>query len=269
MGIAKALASREFCDPEFRATLYPMSDEQTTIGAILEMEPGTKDNPTWVNGEFTAVVETSASKQSKTGNPFITGKLADPDTGSSIAFSWFGRKAFPNPGTTVLIGGNGISLGEYNGTPQLTFGKSTTCNTVGNAAPQRASAPAPRSAPPPARNQAPAGQAGGFLGATVGMAINNAALDWRAHAAAQPINEQGEDEILNHEQVAKFVWQRASVYLRVAAALEAGKLSQAGAPAQAEAPPPPPPRQQPPTRPAPTSTGAAFEDGDGDDSVPF
>lgn len=284
MGIAKKLSNLEFEDPETRAYNYHkhMSNEQITIGAILEMQPGTKDDPCWVNGEFTAVVESSVSKNTKSGTPYVTGKLADPDTGASISFSWFGRKSFPSPGSTVLIGGNGISLGEYNGTPQLTFGKSTTCNTVAQGAPLTRSAAPGRAGQPPARQNAGNGQGNGFLGVTVGMAVNNSALDMRA------LPEDALD-IGDHEAVGKWVWQRASVYLRVAASLEAGKLSAAGTSQRREEPEPEPepepdqpvttgrnydvdpPPQRPParSRPAPTQSGQAFDNTEDDSDVPF
>lgn len=265
MGIAKKLSNLDFEDPEHRAYHFTMSNEQITIGQILEMQPGTKDDPCWVNGEFTAVVESSASKQAKNGNPFVSGKLADPDTGASIAFSWFGRKAFPNPGATVLVGGSGISLGEYNGTPQLTFGKSTTCNVVsqGNAAPQTRSAAPARAGQPPARQNAGNGQGTAFLGVTVGMALNNAGLDYRAAGF----------NISDASKAKAFLWQRASLYLHLAAALEAGTLH-GDTPAPARAAPPPQRQPEPPlarpTRPAPTDDGSAFgADNGSDDEVPF
>lgn len=240
-----------------------MNDEQTTLGAICELTPGDKENPTWVNGEFTATVSKCQSRQTKTGQTMITGELTDPDTGASINFSAFGRKVFPPVGSIVQIGGQGISLGEYNGTPQLTFGAKATVNKVGgSAAPQNAPAAQGRSSHPPARNNAPTGQGNGFLGVTVGMAINNAALDMRHVCTTDPFLD-------DHDAVAKWVWQRASVYLRVAQALEAGKLSGAGAPAKTA--PPPPADEPPPARraPAPTASGAAFDDDGSNQDVPF
>lgn len=279
MGIMKALANREFEDPEFRASLFSRGntphqqpntmsrDEQTTIGAILEMTPGDKDNPAWVNGEFAATVTDLATRQTKTGQTMFTGTLADADTGAQIAFSCFGRKVFPPAGSEVLIGGQGISLGEYNGNPQLTFGQKATINkTGGNPAPM-GQKPPPRANTPPARQNGSAGQGGAYVGEAVGHAISNAALDLRELS-----NNPDHDILADHDAVGKWVWQRASVYLRVADALKAGKLCAAGAeaaPNPRPAQPAPPPRQEPPRRPAPTQSGAAFEDAGDEQDVQF
>ena len=271
MGIAKAIVSRDyFCDPEFRANNYQnnMRDEQTTIGAILEMQPGDRENPCWVNGEFHARVEQAQQRQGNKG-AFFTGSLVDDDIGAQIAFTAFGRKMFPPQGSLVNIGGQGISLGEYNGNLQLTIGQKATVNRVNAsvAAPPARSAASPRATPSSARQNAPAGQGTAYLGVTVGMSLNNAALDMRA---LNP-DDTSTPNPFDHEAVGKWVWQRASVYLRVAASLEAGKLSAAGGVA---APTPAPARPARPARPEPTDDGSAFgaddnEHEDAGDRIPF
>lgn len=223
MGIHKTISAREFEDPEYRAAqFHPMNDEQTTIGAILEMEPGSKESPQWVNEEFTAEVIEAKPRQGKKGT-FYTGTLVDPDTGASIPFSAFGRKFFPPAGSVVLIGGQGISLGEYNGNPQLTIGQKARVNAVGGS-PARASAPPARSAAPagrtapPARNNAPAGH-GAILGVTVGMAVNNACALTLAEWQATENMPAGDAAYW------RLVWERASAILRISAVLEKGKLA--------------------------------------------
>jgi hypothetical protein len=133
--------------------------------------------------------------------------------------------------------------------------------------PSRPSAPRATSSPSPR----PSGPHSGPLGVTVGMALNNAGLDARL--------VMDTNDVENHEVFSRWLWERASVYLRVAAALESGKLSKAGshqAPAEPvsqieaeldEAPLPEPPR---PSRPSPGPSGQAFaQDTDDNDEVPF
>lgn len=250
--------------------------DQTTLAAVAELTPGNKDNPTWVNGEFTALVKSAVIKETKTGTSYASGQLCDPDSGAHLSFSWFGRKAFPEAGSTVLVGGNGICLEAFNGKPQLKFGKGTTVNTVAAAPGGGAQKSAP-SAAPPTGGHAP--KSGPFLGQTVGMAINNAALDARA-VGFETLN------MADHDAVAKFVWQRASVYLRVAQSLEAGKLSVAGAPKEEAAPDPadkpadkflerpagytPPATRSAAAKPSPGPGGSVAHDPDEDDDrIPF
>lgn len=251
-----------------------MNEETTTLGAILEMEPGTKDSPQWVNGEFTALVASVTQRQTKSGTPMFTGTFEDPDSGASVAFSAFGRKSFPRKGRFVVVGGQGISLGEYNGTPQLTLGQKAFVNETGQTA-QEADESSPRQNTRSATSNARQGQGngqGGPLGATVGMALNNAALDMRA----LPESAMAID---NQEAVKHFLWERASLYLRLSQAFERGSIAplKGGTPLEREAPQEQPQREEarPPARVARRTTPvnereAANQSNTGaDEEVPF
>ena len=92
-----------------------------------------------------------------------------------------------------------------------------------------------------------------YLGVTVGMALNNAALDARAIAGA------GNMDLSDDKALSGFIWKRASLYLRAAQALELGKLA-----------------PSPTHEPAPAATGKrvpagglAFDPNDASDDVAF
>jgi hypothetical protein len=96
-------------------------------------------------------------------------------------------------------------------------------------------------------------------GATVGCALNNACMDFR---------EAHTDKLDDHAFLAKWIWQRASVYLKASQALESGRLWEDPAKAAKAAPvaPTPPPRAP---QPAHDSTAAFSNTGGADASLPF
>lgn len=223
-----------------------------TIAGILEMTPGTKEKPVWINQPFTASLQEVQQRQPKSGKgpAFYTGTLIDQDTGASIGFSAFGRKFMPPQGTLVEISGQGTSLTEYNGANQLTIGQKAVVGTI--AAVSRGSTQ--RDEPLPRQTTE---RAAPVQGQTVGMAINNAALD------ARVLHEAGALDLNDSAAVKKFVWIRASVYIAVAKQLELGNLANTTtaapkadpAPAEDDCPPetepetpPPAAQRQPPAR---------------------
>lgn len=271
MGINKTLASRLNEDPEFAASQFPtMSNtEAITIAAIIEQQPGDRDNPSWINGEFRARVSGVQQRQGNKG-PFFTATLTDEETGISIDATFFGRKIFPYEGALCHFSGGAMKRDEYQGQPKLVSGSTkTTINKLEVARVGKLQLDG-GGAPPPA----PQGRQGtAFLGVTVGAALNNAALDARV-LNFDTLNLDDSDA------VGKWVWRRASVYLRVAAALEAGNLhgkptnppARGTTEAQPESPPPParaPAAER--SRPAPGPDGQAFpsDAADEGDSVLF
>lgn len=238
-----------------------MKDEQTTtIGQILEMQPGTRDNPAWVNGSFRALLINPQVKYTKSGTPYVACLLKDE--GGSISASFFGHKACPPNGSLVQIGGTGLSLGEYNGNPQLSGSAKTTINLVADGPQSRSNAVSRPSAAPNGSGQAPCSH-GTPLGVTVGMALNNAAQDMRADS---------DFPLADDELTKQFLWRRASLYLRLSQAFEAGKIAPLprGAPLAQEAPVSQPVREElapppPPAREAPRTAAARADDED----VPF
>lgn len=160
--------------------------------------------------------------------------------------------------------------GEHNGVNKLKVskvgGQQGRPQEGGNRPPAR-SGPSGGQRQPPAQ-QRPATGKGVPLGVTVGMALNNAALDMRALPAAGFLHDGG--------LAKKWLWERASLYLRLSQEFEAGKIAPLprGEPLPTDAPrsepvrqAAPPPRAQP-ERPRPGPDGAV-DTSDADESVPF
>lgn len=260
-------------------TKKPMSNEHITIGEILEMQPGDKDNPCWINSNFTATISAVTQRQTQTGAAMFTGTFRDPDTGTEIIFSAFGRKAFPPSGTLVNVGGQGLSLGTYKGAAQLTIGQKVIVSIVAGrvATPAPSTAQAPAQAPAQHAARAPAAASGPYLGVTVGMAINNA-----CNLAARFTGTNDSEDFVN-----RYIYRQASALLRIGRALEAGRLVPTAKerandtmpgdpeenPAEEEVPAPRAAQPPPPARRAVPQPQPAFREGDtgvadGED-VPF
>lgn len=231
-------------------------DTPITIAELLEMQPGSKGAPVWINRPIQATIQASEQRQPKKGGAaFVTGTLIDMDTGASIAFSAFGRKFMPPQGTLVEIHGNGTSLTEYNGTNQVTIGQKAVVGTIAEGR-RPAAQPAPQRQTPRQHHDEghdqgghqPAGHAIPVPGQTVGMAVNNAAMD------ARTLHEAGTLDLSVSADLKRFIWIRASVYIAVAKQLELGNLANTETkPTSQEAPatePEPAAEEQPPQPPA-------------------
>jgi hypothetical protein len=205
-------------------------NQTTTLGALLEMQPGDQQNKVWLNEGFDALVSNVASRPTSRGAPMITCWLSDPDNDQiGIGAKLFGRRAFNFEGQVCAFSGQGMSLGEYNGRSELTIGEKTLVQAIGQqgppqrqAGPPARSGPPPASNPPPPQNRAPAGNGkppGAIFGATVGMAVNNAC------AMALAEWENASDAVIGTPDYWRRVWEHASAILRIAAVLEKGKLA--------------------------------------------
>lgn len=126
--------------------------------------------------------------------------------------------------------------------------------------------------PPPARtNTARPPSQTSPLGVTVGMALNNAALDMRS------LGEAGGISLEDDEGVKQFLWRRASLYLRLSSAFESGKIaplprgpSLESEPPQSEPETTREPEAPPPRRTAPRNEREAANQNDvADEDVPF
>ena len=212
-----------------------------TVYDILQIPPGDKDNPAWVNEEFEAVVSGVRPGQ---GRKPTKAKLSDPhNPGVSIEACFFGgRNVASYNGKVCLFSGQGMKMGEYNGTPELTIGDKVTIQVLGGHAASTTTAPAgrapaargtvddtrggshPDEPPPPA---APAPRA--IEGQTVGMALKEANL---AVLSAHEAEAAGPDYVpgsflayLKSPAYSKDIYHLASDIIRVSHLIQAGKLA--------------------------------------------
>lgn len=126
-------------------------DPPITIGQILELAPGDKDNKQWVNGVLTCGI--CDVKPNKIG---FTATLFDPDnTNVAVTAKFFGSGIDRLEGQVITLSGGGMSWGEYKGACELAVGQKTKIECEGQATPAFQAPPAPR-ASVPVRSAAPA-----------------------------------------------------------------------------------------------------------------
>lgn len=114
-------------------------DPPITIGEILELAPGDKDNKQWVNGILTCGI--CDVKQNKIG---FSATLFDPDnTNIALLAKFFGSGIDRLEGQVITLSGS-MSWGEYKGAFELVVGQKTRIECEGQAQPAF-------QAPPPAR----------------------------------------------------------------------------------------------------------------------
>ena len=198
----------------------------TTFAAVYNQAPGDKENPSWVNGEFDAILLESKPGQTGAGKAFTRLNLANPENQAEQLSMIMWSQVSIQPGSMVRIGGSGCQRTVYVGkdgraTQQLSAGRSTTIHPIGA---QFAPQPAPQGGtftevpnqtiPHAAR---PAPSSGPIHGATVGMAINQ---------AVGIINkfEFGLD-YFNSRDFTGDLWDIASHIIRVSQHLEKGNLA--------------------------------------------
>jgi hypothetical protein len=140
------------------------NDPPITLGQILQLAPGGKENPQWINGVLT--VGFTQCRDAQPGSQFAKGEavIFDPQNPQVALKATFA--AYPQvsgfQGQLVQISGNGICYREYRGVPELSCGKGAQLQIVGGlggqpAAPQPQAQPAPQQWTP-APNQAPQAQ---------------------------------------------------------------------------------------------------------------
>jgi hypothetical protein len=181
-----------------------------TVAELLELPAGDKQNATWVNDDFEAVLT-----DVKPGQKVTTAILSDPHSPNiRIAATFFGRDCSRFDGKLCHFSGKGMTRTEYKGTQQVTIGDKATVQVLG-AAPAGA-----------AKSGATVGGSGsiggssGIHGATVGMAINQATA-----AIAKAKGNDFSHAYLNSPAFAADLYATASDIIRVSRALEAGKLA--------------------------------------------
>ena len=126
-------------------------DPPITIGQILELAPGDKDNKQWVNGVLTCGI--CDVKPNKIG---FSATLFDPDnTNVALVAKFFGSGIDRLEGQVITLSGGGMSWGEYKGACELAVGQKCRIECEGQAQPAFQAPPAPR-ASVPVRSSAPA-----------------------------------------------------------------------------------------------------------------
>ena len=274
-------------------------DPPITIGQILELAPGDKDNKQWVNGVLTCGI--CDVKPNKIG---FSATLFDPDnTNVALVAKFFGSGIDRLEGQVITLSGGGMSWGEYKGVCELAVGQKTRIECEGQATPAFQAPPAPR-ASVPVRSAAPAASvanrgvsapmAGHPAGRStsediaIGRATNNAIALLSKFGADKPIDWLDSDDfrmrlyvltsdLLNVEKAvankpAPTSKQRAGGMSVRQPAAPVAEVEEEQAPAPAPAPAP----VNPVSRGVPGPSGAAYppaKDGipglDDDDKVPF
>lgn len=191
-----------------------------TIYDILQLVPGSKDNPTWVNDEFEGVVSNIKSGQKSTS--CLVSDAHNPNVSITAVF-WDSRDLSRFNGCVCHFAGQGMKRDEYKGTQQVSCSAKTTVNVVGRHTGTPASQGGAQQPPKAGGGSAPAPAAGGVIhGATVGMAINQAVgAVLRAHERDQ---STGMVAFITGPMFYQQVYTVASDLIRASRALEAGKL---------------------------------------------
>ena len=270
------------------------SDPPITIGQILELAPGDRDNKQWVNGVLTCGI--CDVKPNKIG---FSATLFDPDnTNVALVAKFFGSGIDRLEGQVITLSGS-MSWGEYNGACELAVGQKTRIECEGQAQPAFQAPPAPR-ASVPVRSSAPATSvanrgvssptAGHPAGRStsediaIGRATNNAIALLSKFGADKPIDWLDSDDfrmrlyvltsdLLNVEKAvankpAPTSKQRAGGMSVRQPAAPVAEVEEEQAPAPAPAPAP----VNPVSRGVPGPSGAAYEPaaaGQPEDNIPF
>ena len=198
------------------------NEPMLSVAQVCEMQPGTEQDPTWVNPGLVGYVEKIvATKTKKTGSAMNICTLRDVNGSAVISLTVFGPVKF-NEGDTIEVRDGGIRRTEYNGMAQVSLGKNTTLHVV-NAGRAQVEAPPARPAPQARREGAPTPPpaAGGqrINGQTVGMAMKEAIPLVVQFTAAQGLKLHL-DTIFWSE-----VHKQASAIIRLSNALEHGNLT--------------------------------------------
>ena len=266
-------------------------DPPITIGQILELAPGDKDNKQWINGVLTAGI--CDVRPNKIG---FSATLFDPDnTNVAVTAKFFGSGIDRLEGQVITLSGGGMSWGEYKGQCELAVGQKTRIECEGQATPAFQAPPAPRASVPvrsatPSASVANRGVSAPMAGhpagrstsedIAIGRATNNAVALLAKFGADKPIDWLDSDDfrmrlyILTSDllNVEKAVGSKPAPSSKQ----RAGGMSvrQPAAPvAEVEEEPAPAPAQvNPVSRGVPGPSGAAYEPaaaGQPEDDIPF
>ncbi len=198
-------------------------NETITLSQLIEIPPGDRNNASWVNGEFEAIVSNTKRSSGKGPSSALLSDPHNPNISIQGSF-WIDPTSYE--GCLCLFSPPGMARTEYKGAQQVTIGDKTKINVLSRGA---TPAPAARTSQPLAsgdtRQPAPASHgAHAINGATVGMAINQAVgiikdtVPKDGTGCVDPAYFQSPDFSRDLHTI-------ASDIIRVSAMLEAGKLA--------------------------------------------
>lgn len=109
-----------------------------TVSQLLAIQPGDRENPSWVNGSFTGKVQYAKGQDGKKPG---SGQLIGGD-GSSIELTIWGHNPNGWNGNQILVSGKGIQRGEYRGKQNVVIGDKAEVKVIGHPADSKTPAPA-------------------------------------------------------------------------------------------------------------------------------
>ena len=238
------------------------NEPMLSVAQVCEMQPGTEQDPTWVNPGLVGYVEKIvATKTKKTGQPMNICTLRDQTGSANISLTVFGAVKF-SEGDVIEVRGPGLRRTEFNGLAQVSMSKNSTVHIVGKSV-HHEEQEQRKEAMEPAVN----GTKQHVNGQTVGMAMKESIVLVRAshpEMVATPHDPAFWAE----------VHKTASAIIRLSNALEHGNLTPAlsskALPVAKEAPVSGGGRADPPKgpKPQPGPEGSVAFDKD-EDSIPF
>lgn len=199
-------------------------NETITLGQLIEIPPGDRNNASWVNGEFEAIV--SNTKRSSGKGP-SSALLSDPHNPNIAIQGSFWIDPTSYEGCLCLFSPPGMARTEYKGAQQVTIGDKTKINVLSRGA---TPAPAARTSQPLASNgngaaHPPAANGAHTIqGQTVGMAINQA-VGIIKETVPKDVTGCVDPAYFQSPDFSRDLHTIASDIIRVSAMLEAGKLA--------------------------------------------
>jgi hypothetical protein len=210
------------------------SQPPATVYDVLQIQPGTRDQKSWVDLEFEAVV---SNVRPGSGRKPTKAKLSDPHNPNvSIEASFFGgRNVAGFAGKICLFSGQGMTMGEYNGVSEITIGDKTHVNVQGPAPAGGGNATQTQQRAPrddtrgggqePQHDNPPPAAAGPrpIEGATVGMALKEASTAiLKAHELDSSTSVMA---YLKGPNYSKDLFTLTSDIIRVSMLIQSGKLA--------------------------------------------
>lgn len=238
-----------------------------TVGQVLELAPGDKQNATWINPGFVGQIESIESFTSNKGDRFFNVGVVDPDNANIAIGTLLSNDPKFKEGDIVEFSGKGLRRTEYKNKAQFSTGRDTdiivTRSGVSHpatrsAATNGAARPAANGgqSAPPSSSGSPSAAHAPIFGATVGMAMKEAlALAVMEHGGIPALDDTTNPDASPSPLKDPAFWGRvheiASDICRVSLLIEKGKIApaiKARAPGWEEVPeqaPTPPPQDGP------------------------
>jgi hypothetical protein len=114
-----------------------MTTAPLTVTQLLAIQPGDRENPSWVNGSFTGKIQYAKGQVGKKpGSAQMVG-----GDGQAIEVTIWGHNPTGWNGNQILVSGKGIQRGDYNGKQNVTIGDKAEVRVIGH--PANSNAPVP------------------------------------------------------------------------------------------------------------------------------